>query len=45
MTIEQAFERLQRLLLGSNATELNHPGLVPGSTGRQAREKELLLLR
>jgi hypothetical protein len=26
---------------GSNATELNrHPGLVPGSTGRQAPEKE-----
>jgi len=43
MTIEQAFEPLQRLLLGS---ELNrHPGLVPGSTGRQTREKELLLLR
>jgi hypothetical protein len=33
MVVEQAFE-LNR-----------HPGLVPGSTGRQAREKKLLLLR
>jgi hypothetical protein len=51
MAVEQAFEPLQRLLhclaqLGLNATESNrHPGLVPGSTGRQAREKEFLLLR